>query len=197
MSKLASTLRRSLRQSSTLTSSTITVHNARTPFSASARASSSTPAGFSASRNRIYTPIRHPSELHEAILLSSSARQPLITYWTASYCPPCKTIRPLLNKLLQCPVPPCPSDPANAVAFAEVEFDAPDIMGSSVPMDFMVNSLPSMLAFDRGEVVERLNDVSKMSNEQFLREWIERQSKRKGEGSGGGKGLLGGLFSKV
>lgn len=88
-------------------------------------------------------------------------------------------------------------DPANKIGFAEVEFDAPDIMGSSVPMDFMVNSLPSLLVFDRGEVVERVTSVQDMSNEAWLREWIEKQAKRKGEGSSGGPGIFGGLFSKL
>lgn len=78
-----------------------------------------------------------------------------------------------------------------------MEFDAPDIMGSSVPMDFMVNSLPSLLVFDRGEIVERVTSVQNMSNERWLREWIEEQAKRRGEGSGGGPGIFGGLFSKL
>jgi hypothetical protein len=64
-------------------------------------------------------------------------------------------------------------------------------------MDYMVNNLPSLLVFDRGEVVARETDSRKMSNETWLREWIEEQGKRKGQGTGGnggGRGFLGGLF---
>lgn len=164
----------------------------------STRAFSTTPPQYSESKNRIYTNIRDPASLHETVLLSTSSRIPLLTYWSASYCPPCKVISPLLKKIVNSTSPPCPAEPANKIGFAEVEFDANDIMMSSVPMDFMVNSLPTLIVFDRGEVVERVTDVRNMSNEQWLRDWIEVQARRKGEGSGGsGKGVFGGLFSKL
>lgn len=196
MVKLSPTLSHGLRSS--LSNSTRTSPQVRLPVpTSSSRGFASSAPRYSETKNRIYTPIRHPGDLHETILLSTSSRIPLITYWTASYCPPCKTIRPLLNQLITSTAPPCPADPANKIGYAEVEFDAPDIMGSSVPMDFMVNSLPSLLVFDRGEVVERVTSVQNMSNEAWLREWIEQQAKRKGEGSSGGPGIFGGLFSKL
>lgn len=67
-------------------------------------------------------------------------------------------------------------------------------------MDFIISSLPTLVVFDRGEVVERETDVRNMSNEQWLRDWIERQARRHGEGTGGGgtgQGLFGGLFGKL
>ncbi|OBT99376.1 hypothetical protein VE01_02529 [Pseudogymnoascus verrucosus] len=152
------------------------------------------------SKNRIYTPIRHPAALHETILLSTSSRTPLITYWSAGYCPPCKVISPILHQIISSDSPPCPADPGNKVGFVEVEFDAPENMGSSLGMDFIISSLPTLVVFDRGEVVDRETDVKNMSNEQWLREWIERQARRHGEGTGGGgtgTGLFGGLFGKL
>ena len=194
MSKLPATIGRGL-QAGARASAAQPVRATYT--TSSSRSFASSAPRYSESKNRIYTPIRNPASLHETILLSTSSRVPLITYWTASYCPPCKTISPLLNKILTSTTPPCPVDPENKIKFAEVEFDAPDIMGSSVPMDFMVNSLPSLLVFDRGEVVERVTSVQNMSNERWLREWIEEQAKLKGEGSSGSPGIFGGLFSKL
>jgi len=62
--------------------------------------------------------------------------------------------------------------------------------------------MPTLLKIDRGEVMEqsRTNDVTKMKDKEWLKAWIEREARRRGEGVGGGgggvigSGLFGGLF---
>jgi hypothetical protein len=82
------------------------------------------------------------------------------------------------------------------VAFCEVEFDSQDIMDSGLGMQYMITSMPTLLTFDRGEVVQdsRTVDVNRMKDKEWLKEWIERESKRRGTGTGGGGSIGGGLF---
>lgn len=71
-------------------------------------------------------------------------------------------------------------------------------------MQYMITSLPTLVSFDRGEEMmdTRTVDVTKMKSEAWLKEWIEREARRKGEGTSGGVGiegsigggLFGGLF---
>lgn len=53
------------------------------------------------------------------------------------------------------------------------------------------------MTFDRGEVITdtKVTDGKQLSNETFLKEWIEKESQRRGEGTcGSGGGFFGGLF---
>lgn len=80
--------------------------------------------------------------------------------------------------------------------YAEVEYDSPDMMKGGMGMQYMISSLPTLVTFDRGEVVieSKVVDAAKLKSEQFLRGWIEREAARKGEGSSGGGGFFGGMF---
>ena len=88
------------------------------------------------------------------------------------------------------------------VAYCEVEFDSSEIMDSDFGMQYMITSMPTLLTFDRGEVMEqsRIMDVSKMKDKEWLKEWIQREARRRVEETGGGggggvgSGLFGGLF---
>lgn len=141
--------------------------------------------------------VRSADELSTYILSSTSSRTPLLTLWTASYCPSCRVIKPLLSSLVESGV----GEAEGGINYCEVEFDAPDIMDSGLGMTYMVNSLPTLMTFDRGEIVERITDVGKMKDKTWLSEHIEKEARRRGEGtsSGGnggpsGGGLFGGLF---
>jgi thiol-disulfide isomerase/thioredoxin len=123
---------------------------------------------------------------------------PLITLWTASWCPSCRIVSPLLNSLISSGV----GEAEGGVAYCEVEFGSSEIMNSDFGMQYMITSMPTLLTFDRGEVMEqsRTMDVSKMKDKEWLKEWIQREARRRGEGTGGGggggvgSGLFGGLF---
>ncbi|KAI9754606.1 MAG: MCM DNA helicase complex subunit [Chaenotheca gracillima] len=84
------------------------------------------------------------------------------------------------------------------VSFAEVEIDAPD--NGQLGMRYMINSIPTLLAFSRGEaqIETRVSAVRDLKDREFLKAWIEQEANRGGEGGagGGGGGILGGLFGR-
>lgn len=75
------------------------------------------------------------------------------------------------------------------VSFVEVEMDSPDLGGvGGIPMRYMINSIPTLLAFDRQEPqletkVSRLEDLK---NREFLTRWVETEAARHGDGGAGG-----------
>jgi len=71
-------------------------------------------------------------------------------------------------------------------------------MNSGLGMTYMITSMPTLLAFDRGEAQNetRVTDPKKMKDREWLKDWIRTEAKRRGNGGagGGGNGLFGGLF---
>jgi len=132
---------------------------------------------------RIYDPIRNPSDLDTALLLSSSSRTNLITLFKTSLCSSCATISPLIRSILENRQDSSSEPP---VGYAEVELDAPD--AGELAMQYGIRSIPTLMAFDRREaqVETMVTRVDDLKNEKFLRDWIEREAKR---GGGGGSGL--------
>jgi len=86
----------------------------------------------------------------------------------------------------------------SSVNYCEVEFDSPDIAESDLAMRYMITDLPTLVAFDRGELITdtKVVDVDKLKDEGYLMEWIANEAKRNGQGTGGGTsgGLFGGLL---
>lgn len=89
------------------------------------------------------------------------------------------------------------------VTYAEVEYDAPDVVGAGLGLTYMINSVPTLLSFDAGEaqVATKVVDGRKLAARHFLEEWIRTEARRhggRGGGGGGGPGgggsLFGGLF---
>lgn len=140
--------------------------------------------------------VRRPDDFQSYLLLSSSARAPLLTFWTASYCSTCRAISPILNELLESGV----GEDEGGVSFCEVEYDSPDIMSSGLGLTYMISSMPTLLSFDRGEAqtVTKVTDPAKMRDKEWLSEWIRTEARRRGSGGGGGgTGLFGGLFGSA
>ncbi|KAI0906143.1 hypothetical protein F4823DRAFT_94655 [Ustulina deusta] len=160
--------------------------------------------GFATSRasraqNQIYASVRRPGDLHTYQLLCSSARTPLLTLWTTSWCGTCRVVAPLIASLVESGV----GEREGGVAFCTVEFDAPDIMsgegggGGGLGMTYMITSIPTLLSFDAGEAMTgtKVTDGRKLADRAFLEEWIRNEARRHGgRGGGGGNGVLGGLF---
>jgi len=149
----------------------------------------------SANKNRIYDVVRRPDDFESYLLLSTSSRKPLITFWTASYCNTCRTVSPIITSLLESGV----GESEGGVSFCEIEYDAQDIMDSGFGMRYMITSMPTLLSFDGGEAQtqSKLVDPNKMRDAEFMREWIRNEARKRGGGSGGsgsGGGLFGGLF---
>ena len=45
--------------------------------------------------------VRSPSDFDTLVLLSASNRTTLITLWTASWCPSCRIVAPLIRQLIE------------------------------------------------------------------------------------------------
>ncbi|KAI4741838.1 hypothetical protein E4T50_07735 [Aureobasidium sp. EXF-12298] len=78
-----------------------------------------------APKNRLYNSVRYEDEFETLNLLSASSRIPLITLWSASWCPSCKVISPLLKELINEGV----GEAQGGVSYAEIELDSPTLGG--------------------------------------------------------------------
>ncbi|RDW64252.1 hypothetical protein BP5796_10754 [Coleophoma crateriformis] len=139
--------------------------------------------------------VRRPDDFETYKLLSTSARVPLLTFWTASYCSTCRAVSPILEELINAGV----GEEEGGVSYCELEYDSPDIMSSGLGMTYMITSMPTLLSFDRGEpqTDTKVTDPRKLKDREWLKEWIRTEARRRGGGGGGAspaKGLFGGLF---
>jgi hypothetical protein len=88
------------------------------------------------------------------------------------------------------------------LAYCEVEYDAPDIMAAGMGLTYMINSIPTLLSFDSGEVQTqtRISDGRKLSDKLFLEEWLRTEARRRGDRGGRRRrvsgDLLNGLFGR-
>ncbi|KFH43564.1 Thioredoxin-like protein [Hapsidospora chrysogenum ATCC 11550] len=147
--------------------------------------------------NQVFDPVRSPNSLQTYISLSTAANVPLLTFWTASWCPSCRAIAPLLHSLLR--DSRVGEDRGTPLNYAPVEFDAPD--NAALASEYIITSIPTLLAFDprRGEPASRLVDARSMADRRFLEDWIRAQASGGGgggggAGGGGGGSVFGGLF---
>jgi thiol-disulfide isomerase/thioredoxin len=137
--------------------------------------------------------VRNADQFYTYQLLASSARTPLLTLWTASWCPTCRAVAPLLRELVASGT----GEPEGGVAYAEVEFDAPDVAAANLGLTYMIRSIPTLLSFDAQEAQAdtRVMDGRQLADRRFLEEWIRTEARRHGDRGGGG-GILGGLFGR-
>ena len=68
--------------------------------------------------------VRSASDFDALILLSASARTALITLWTASWCPSCRAISPLIRQLIE---EEGAGEERGGVGYAEIELDSPTL----------------------------------------------------------------------
>ncbi|KAM7208967.1 hypothetical protein V8F20_000845 [Naviculisporaceae sp. PSN 640] len=159
----------------------------------SSRSSFSTSRQLDA-KNQIYASVRNLDQFHTYQLLSASARTPLITLWTTSYCPTCRVVSPLLEELVKSGV----GEAEGGVAYCTVEYDAPDVMSAGLGLTYMINSIPTLLSFDAQEaqVETKVTDGKQLADRRFLEEWIRNEARRQGNrGGGGGHHSIGNIFS--
>ncbi|KAL9600382.1 MAG: hypothetical protein Q9219_003232 [cf. Caloplaca sp. 3 TL-2023] len=146
-------------------------------------------------KNRIHPPIRSESDFSSFLSLSSTARTPLLTLWTASWCSSCRAVSPFLQDLIE---HEGLGEREGAVVYAEVELDAPDIVRSGLATQYFINSIPTLLSFRAGEAAleSKITSVDKMKDREFVRLWVENEARRGGDRGGeGGIGFsLKGLF---
>ncbi|KAK4040713.1 hypothetical protein C8A01DRAFT_15458 [Parachaetomium inaequale] len=155
-------------------------------------------SGSARAQNQVYASVRNLDQFHTYTLLSSSARTPLLTLWTTSWCSTCRVVAPLLQELVESGV----GEAEGGVAYCTVEYDAPDVMAAGLGLTYMINSVPTLLSFDAGEaqVQTKVSDGRKLADRRFLEEWIRNEARRQGNrgggGSGGGSNLLGSIFGR-
>ncbi|KAJ6788436.1 hypothetical protein PWT90_08051 [Aphanocladium album] len=162
------------------------------------RAAFSTSASRHA-KNQVFTPVRNNDTFQTYLAVSSSSRIPLLTLWTASWCPTCRTVEPLIRSLVESGV----GEEHGGVALALVEFDSPDIMSAGadgLAMTYMITAIPTLLSFDAGEAqtTTKVTDGRQLADREFLTQWIQNEARRHGgRGGGGSSGLsFGGLFGR-
>ena len=146
-------------------------------------------------KNRIYpATVRNENDLQTMILMSASTRVPLITFWMANWCQSCKTVGPMIKELVD---KDGIGENKGGISYAEVEMDSPDLGGlGGVAMRYGINSIPTLLAFDRQEpqITTKVMRLDDMKNKAFLTKWIETEAAR--QGSGGAGGTFSGLFGR-
>ncbi|KAJ4417599.1 hypothetical protein N0V82_006072 [Gnomoniopsis sp. IMI 355080] len=156
---------------------------------------SSTPRRYQQqAQNTVYSSVRNADQLTTYLSLSSSSRRPLITLWTTSWCTTCHQVSPLIKSLIDSGV----GEAEGGVTYAEIEYDAPDVMTEGLGLTYMINSVPTLLSFDAGEaqVETKVTDGNLLRDRRFVEEWIRKEASRHGGRGGGGSGggLFGGLF---
>jgi thiol-disulfide isomerase/thioredoxin len=72
-------------------------------------------------QNRIFNNIRTPDELHNLTLVSAADNRPLITFWSASWCSTCQTVKPIVKGLIE---DEKVGEEEGGLGFAEVELDS-------------------------------------------------------------------------
>lgn len=112
---------------------------------------SSAPRFAASNANRIYTSVRNPDEFANLLLLSASTRRPLITLWSASWCPSCQAVKPILEELVG---KEGVGEEQGGVGYAEVEVDAATI--GDLPITYRVSTLPRFPLVVRAGVEEFL-----------------------------------------
>ncbi|KAH9881804.1 hypothetical protein J1614_000975 [Plenodomus biglobosus] len=138
-------------------------------------------------QNRIYDPIRTPSDLHTLLLLTASSNTPLITLWTASFCSTCASIKPQLMRLIQ---DEKVGEQQGGLAFAEVQLDSALI--EDLGVKYRISSLPTLMAFARQEAQfeTRVVRAEDMAGDK-AREWLVGQAEKGGRMGGGGGSMFG------
>ncbi|KAK6401811.1 hypothetical protein LTR95_019142 [Oleoguttula sp. CCFEE 5521] len=112
----------------------------------------------------------------------------------ANWCSSCKAVSPLLTELIETEGI---GEQQGGVTFAEVEMDSPDLGGvGGIGMRYMINSIPTLLAFDRQEpqIETKVSKLGDLKSREFLVRWIETEAARQGQGGAGGS--LWGLFGR-
>ncbi|PWW78331.1 hypothetical protein C7212DRAFT_323693 [Tuber magnatum] len=132
------------------------------------------------SQPRIYDSVRSTDTFHTLLLTHTTSSTPLITYWTTSYCPACRVVKPLLWRAVE--------GSNEKIGLAEVELDAPGDVGE-LGLRYSIHKVPTIMVFVRGESVGEWRVEG--GDERMRGKALES---KKGWGSGGGRGLWESLF---
>lgn len=73
--------------------------------------------------------------------------------------------------------------------------DAPEVMSSVLAGEYFITSIPTLLAFEKGQaqLENKVVENRELGNRAFLESWVRKEAGRERERSGGG-GLFKGIF---
>lgn len=80
------------------------------------------------------TRVRNLEEFNNYLLLSATNRTAFISLWTASWCPSCKVVAPIIRDLVE---NEGIGEKEGGISYAEVEIDSPTI--GDLPMRYLVS----------------------------------------------------------
>ncbi|MCJ1477631.1 hypothetical protein MMC13_006304 [Lambiella insularis] len=144
--------------------------------------------------NRVYEASRSLPALQTVIALSTTSRRPLLALFTVKTSSPVNArVRSLILSLLE---EEKIGERDGGVGYTEVEVDAPDCLAEDVQGMYLITSVPTLMAFSRGEPQQltKVSDIAELQDREFMRLWIENEARRGGAGGAGGHGLFGGMF---
>jgi len=84
-----------------------------------------------------------------------------ILYFTATWCPPCKAIKPIYEEM---------SDKYPNIAFGKVDVDE----NSNTALDFEVNAVPTFVLFDKDDIVAKFPGADAAKLEQQVQDLDKR-----------------------
>ncbi len=114
-------------------------------------------------------PLLSGRDLQEKI---NKAKEPLVLDFWAVWCGPCQAYSPVVHELSKAY--------AGKIEFYKV--DVSDRQNDQVVQDQSVQAIPTLLIFENGEVVDRLEGVFKKADlkkrlDQVLRDWVKSSTK--------------------
>jgi len=109
------------------------------------------------------------ADFQQSVLMASMQR-PIVAYFTASWCGPCKQLRPLIEKVVRAQV--------GKVGLAIIDIDANPDLASAM----RVQSVPQVYAFVRGQPVDGFMGAQPESQ---LKTFIGKLLAMMGQGTGG------------
>jgi len=103
--------------------------------------------------------IRSPSQWDDIKAESSSSQKSILLNFTATWCPPCRMIAPLLQKLAK--------EHSDGILFCKIDIDAPETAG--IVADHAVSAVPTFIGFDStGAMVNTFSGADKTALDETI-----------------------------
>eukprot|EP00204_Picochlorum_oklahomense_P003591 CAMPEP_0118801700 /NCGR_PEP_ID=MMETSP1161-20130426/3162_1 /TAXON_ID=249345 /ORGANISM="Picochlorum oklahomensis, Strain CCMP2329" /LENGTH=137 /DNA_ID=CAMNT_0006729665 /DNA_START=152 /DNA_END=565 /DNA_ORIENTATION=+ len=96
--------------------------------------------------------IKSPSQWDDIKAESSSSNKSILLNFTAAWCPPCRMIAPVLQKLAK--------EHSDGILFCKIDIDAPET--TDIVADHAVSAVPTFIGFDStGSIVNTFSGADK------------------------------------
>lgn len=106
----------------------------------------------------------------------------------------CAAVKPILRELIE---DEGVGEAEGGIGYSEVELDS--VLISDLGVKYMINSMPTLLAFSRQEAQlgTKLTRPENMKDKKFLRQWLETEVRGGSASASGASGsLFGGRFGR-